>query len=1197
MKKLLLLSIIFASFTKLYAQIYVNRDWKVSSGNPIGLEWSNSIVSSNNELYHVGNSFINGIGSHILLTKYNNDGTIIWQSNFNSNNSTNDYGVSLIEDSFGNIYVIGASEHVGTSNTDVILLKYNSNGQLVWVSTYDSPYNKNDIPTDLIVDDIGYIYVSVGSEKTVSNVDFLILKFNTDGTLQWDTRYDYNQLMEYPVGIEIDNNGDIFVTGASASSLSNWDYIVTKYDVNGTLINEIRNSVPGIGYDQAFAFKKDEYGNIYITGTSSLDGINYDIKTIKLSNSYIIEWIQTFDHQEKQDVGNAIQVDLDGNVYVGGYVTNGNDIKEFIVLKYDEQGNLVWKHTHGGEDPMSDAFVKAIELNEQNEVYFVGEQTMLSNVKGVIVAKMNSNGDLNWQKTLTQTTNTRPSKIHLASDHSIYVTSLKEGSNSSYETTKYSEFRTDNQVVYNEEGKPAFKAHELIVRFKQNALNIDFIDNNIGSRTSEFGSLDEFVTPYTMSLIDDALKNICKNSESETKNPCGIKATKIFRNLTSDYTKTVNRLGDTIKIPDFWTTLLLVFPTDFSLLQTHQALNSLTDILAYAEPNWIVEKHNGANDPRYNLFQENLHYISNVDEPHINIEEAWEIEPLAGRNFVKCGVMDEGIDFRHEDFGFDGTNLSSSKVVNGWDFVNNQSLMNLSNPDFGHGTPCAGIIGALRNNELGIAGIAGGDFSSDIGNRGVALYGMRVLDGVYGPAVETINYIYDAFVTSAIDDPTLNYAYGLHLSSNSWGLHAGSVIGWSDTNVRLVKEALKFVNRAQVTVIASRGNLGSDLPVYPACTDDDWAISVGGSNNLGLYKSKFDGDGDFFSSSYGRNMDIIAPAISNLVNTTKNTGGYESFYGTSAAAPHVSGVVGLLMSYLNLPYSDYTNLAPEDCERIIELSATDLVNAPLHAIGYDEFSGWGRLNAGKALRLVEKPWNTVYHFGTNSLSSFTTSIQQLSSNQLIHLREAYQNDASTWFSEGSYRVNVYRVNTNVQHDMASNDTIVAYWARPSSSTVLEPIVNDSILPRERVTISLCDTNNCIMHGFIYEVFDLNGNPLGWWPFDTTYASHFEYTVLARNKFAPTSSLTEQIALQNQGIQLYPNPSSNEHWLKINTGGKNKLCVQLFDLQGQWIRTIFDGTSDEAVWQMQTSVHDLAPSIYSYRVMVGDETHFIRFVKL
>lgn len=39
------------------------------------------------------------------------------------------------------------------------------------------------------------------------------------------------------------------------------------------------------------------------------------------------------------------------------------------------------------------------------------------------------------------------------------------------------------------------------------------------------------------------------------------------------------------------------------------------------------------------------------------------------------------------------------------------------------------------------------------------------------------------------------------------------------------------------------------------------------------------------------------------------------------------------------------------------------------------------------------------------------------------------------------------------------------------------------------------------------------------------------------------------------------------------------------------------TSDEAVWQMQTPVHDLAPSIYSYRVMVGDETRFIRFVKL
>lgn len=806
---------------------------------------------------------------------------------------------------------------------------------------------------------------------------------------------------------------------------------------------------------------------------------------------------------------------------------------------------------------------------------------------------------------MSQSSDVKPTRIHVTDDKSVFVTALKTGTTNQYETVKYAEFKVENNFIVNEDGEPILKANEMIVRFKQSALNVDAIDNLIGTRQLEFGKLQEFLTPGAMADFDLAFRNLCRYSNETYDNPCGVQAVKIFKNLKSSYTTTVNRLGETISIPDFWTTLLLLFPEEMDLQEVNNVLNSLTDHIAYAEYNWAITHQTGANDSRYNSFQENLHPILPQffsDTAHINIEEAWDVMPLAGKTFIKCGVIDEGIDFRHEDFGYDGINTSSSKVIKGWDFVNNQNLMTLNQPDFGHGTPCAGIIGALRNNIIGIAGIAGGDNSSDIGNKGVSLYALRVLDGFYGFGYSNsaISNVYDAIVTSAIDDPSLEYAFGLHLSSNSWGVTPFSFFGWSDSSIQLLREATHFSNRAQVTFVASRGNGGTDGLAYPATMDDDWILSVGGSGLNGRYKGYPKGIDDFISS-YGRGMDVIAPSIKALVQSTKNGGGYQSFNKTSSASPHVSGVVGLLMSYLNEPFPDYKNLAPEDCERIIELSATD-IKFPEdetdyeYLIGYDDYSGWGRLNAGRAMKLVEKPWNTVYHFGTNSLSTHTKSHTLVASNQTVHLKETYQNDAADWFSSGTYKVNVYRVDATVNHTLEPNDTIVAYWARPSSSTVLEARLNDSLLPRERVQITSCNLSACTMNGYIYEVFDLAGNPLGWWPFDTTASfSTFEYTILARNQFAPTTSLTTINGIDKK-INLYPNPSHDAHTLYVNTVGTENMLVQLYDLQGKLISTLFDGAVQQNEWQTNSTLQALSPSMYYYKILLDEEQFFIRFIK-
>lgn len=215
------------------AQTHVNRNWVSGYGEPIDLEWSKSINGVDNQLIHVGNIGTPNEGANISTTVYNNDGSINWQSDFHSENQNNDYGISVSFDQYENVYVLGTTDNETTTDYDLLLLKYSSTGSLLWAETYNSSYNLNDIGTELIIDEGGEgIYICASSESSTNNYDFLTLKYNSDGVFQWDERYDYDGLIEIPIGIEFDENEDLFVTGASGSATNRWDYTVVKYTIN-----------------------------------------------------------------------------------------------------------------------------------------------------------------------------------------------------------------------------------------------------------------------------------------------------------------------------------------------------------------------------------------------------------------------------------------------------------------------------------------------------------------------------------------------------------------------------------------------------------------------------------------------------------------------------------------------------------------------------------------------------------------------------------------------------------------------------------------------------------------------------------------------------------------------------------------------------------------------------------------------------
>jgi hypothetical protein len=1182
---LLILAYCLFNFAK--GQVYVNREWQDSTGNPVfnpilnqfGVQWSNSFTNGVSQLITVGHTDVSNQGENILLTKHDPNGNLIFSTNFNVGGNCNDYGIAAVEDGSGNIYVCGTTDNCGNTDYDVVVLKYNAIGQLQNSAIFGSLGNLNDVGIAININSLGDIYIAASSENSSTMYDYWLLKIDPVLTLQWSSVYDYNSLNEIPVAVDFGTVNTVLIAGASASSLTNWDYSVVTFDEStGNYVSDTRDTIPGVGYDQPLAFTKDASNNVYITGRASTDGVNYNIRTAKILANGTLAWSVAYDGYGLDDVGNAIAVDQNGDVIVGGFETKSNNTKDLICLKYTSSGTQSWKFTLPSSNIFGDAYIKKLGLNSDDDIYFVAGQMGNTGYKQVLIGKIKSSGITGWRRAIEDTLDILPSDIDVTTN-GIYVISVLDALNDSYLTTKYTEFELDTGKVYKSNGKPVWKKHELVVGFMPNALNKNTIDNLSGTKIIQFGELSDFLTVHSYSQVITAFEGVCRD--------CEIKAVKIYSGMKTTDTLDITRLNQNISVPPFWTNLVLEFPSYLTLAQAHGVLNTIPNIVSYSHPNYFVSVNSPPNDSLYPL-QFNLHDSLTGLPSDINVEEAWDIVPSGGRPYARCGVFDFGFHWKHPDFGYTGS-ITSGKME-GWDFIDDINLRYSTNGDsINHGTPIMGIIGANRNNSMGVSGIAGGDAANQ--NSGISLFGLNLRS-------VPVSVLAMAMKETVSGSLLYQYSYRLNLSSNSWYIDSISPF-FTDPNIVLLTEALHFINRMNVTFVVARGNQGMNNLEYPATIDSTWVICVGGTASNGEYKNMtYEEPG--WAASYGSGVDVAAPAVYSLIRTTGAYAQYPypSLNGTSASAPHVAGVVGLLMTYMNdtTGGDNYYNLAPEDCEYILQKSATDV-----GASGWDLYTGFGRLNAGKALRMIEKPYNILYHYGTNILAPHTINVTPFSSGDTIILTERYQNYAypRKTFQIGKYFVKTFLVNATVSHNSTyPSDSLKYFWPRHSSSYVY-PLFNSQnrLRMHENIQITSCSGSSASLKGYVYQVWDSSGVYQGWWPCDTTFTSPnlgslFEYSLLTKNKAVGIKK--NEISLQK--VSVFPNPSNFSQTLLIDSKTETECIVELYDLMGRCIKTVYKGKATIGRTTITHYIDKLPNSMYIYIIRIDGKEISKKFIK-
>lgn len=377
----------------------------------VGIYMSDTIVFGSNMLLNSGNN-------DLFIVKYNNIGDVLWVKSFGGSNT--DVAYSVTTDFNGDVIVTGmfyspsiSFDTITLNNTsingtaDIFLVKFDNNGEVLWAQ--NAVGNDLEQAYSVATDSDGNIFISGYTQSntlsfgsfTITNLnpnDMFIAKYENNGNVEW-VKSVGGTLYDYPYSITVDLNGDILVAGYFTSptitfdtiTLSNLGYgeiFLAKYDNNGNIL--WAKSAGGSNTDVAYAVITDKIGNIFMTGYfhSNIIYFNdlsltrsswHDMFVAKYNSDGNIVWAK---NASGVDYASAYSVSADsiGNIYVcgdfgGDSITFGNvtlysnGYDDLYVVKYDNEGNILWAKGAGGAE--SD-LARSVSIDKSGNLYVAG---------------------------------------------------------------------------------------------------------------------------------------------------------------------------------------------------------------------------------------------------------------------------------------------------------------------------------------------------------------------------------------------------------------------------------------------------------------------------------------------------------------------------------------------------------------------------------------------------------------------------------------------------------------------------------------------------------------------------------------------------------------------------------------------------------------------------------------------------------
>ncbi|MCL2032223.1 MAG: hypothetical protein FWH45_00050 [Methanomassiliicoccaceae archaeon] len=363
-----------------------------------GMDYYESVTTVSDGIVAVGRSSAFGSGDwadatgngsyDAIIVKYDNNGDVVWKNNFGGPGNDSYYAVTAVSDG---VIAVGHSDPgsfgsgdwagvAGKGHTDAIIVKYDNNGDVVWAKNFggsDSDYCNSviTVPGGFVA--VGYSYGFGNGDWTgltwKGGYDAFIVKFDNNGDVIWKNNFGGSGY-DYYESVTAVSGGFVAVGYSDNSSFGNGDWtsvagkggvdaIIVKYDNNGDVVwaksfggsdndyyysvTTVSDGVIATGSSYPGSFGNGDWTNVAGKGS-------YDAFIVKYDNNGDVVWAKNFGGSGA-DYYYEVTAVSDGVVAVGYSQTliNGDwagigGIYNAIIVKYDDNGDVVWKENFGG---------------------------------------------------------------------------------------------------------------------------------------------------------------------------------------------------------------------------------------------------------------------------------------------------------------------------------------------------------------------------------------------------------------------------------------------------------------------------------------------------------------------------------------------------------------------------------------------------------------------------------------------------------------------------------------------------------------------------------------------------------------------------------------------------------------------------------------------------------------------------------